>query len=71
MEILVFSTSVRKFRQVRKLARTLNNIAGKGNWNFALDDRDRILRMNTARANSNAAISALQQQGYRCHELLD
>lgn len=45
MEVLVFSTSVQSMDQVKTLAPEINSLAGKGHWNFALDDCDKILRI--------------------------
>jgi hypothetical protein len=69
MNVLVFTTSVDSLQQVKKLEPALNNVAGKGNWNFALDDCDRILRITAQHVKTQTAIRLLQDCGYECAEL--
>lgn len=71
MEVLVFKTSVETPHHVKLLKPMLDSIAGKGKWNFALDDCDRILRIMSARVNSLTAINLLKANGYECSELED
>jgi hypothetical protein len=69
MEILVFATSVASPQEVKTLAPVINKLAGKGNWNFALDDRDRILRIASEKVEPTRAIHLLKQYGFDCKEL--
>ncbi|MDL5047938.1 hypothetical protein QQ054_18130 [Oscillatoria amoena NRMC-F 0135] len=69
MNVLVFSTSVASPGHVQVLAPVLNSLAGRGNWNFALDDCDRILRITSGKVEPRTAISLLQQFGFDCKEL--
>ena len=71
MEVLVFTTSVQSTDQVKLLAPLIDSLAGKDTWNFALDDRDKILRIVSDKVKPNAAIHLLTQFGYRCRELQD
>lgn len=71
MEVLVFKTSVETARHVRSLKPLLDVTAGKGKWNFALDDCDRILRIVSAHVDPLTAINLLRQKGYECSELKD
>lgn len=68
MGVLVFKTSVQSAEGVTKLTHVLNTLAGCNQWNFALDDCDRILRIVTP-INPDAAIQVLMEQGYYCEEL--
>lgn len=68
MEVLVFKTSVQSAEGVTKLTPLLNTLAGCNQWNFALDDCDRILRI-VSPINPNAAIHVLMEQGFYCEEL--
>lgn len=68
-QIHVFATSVQSIRQVKELAPELNGVVGKGNWNFALDDSDRILRISSAYTSAQEAIRILQEKGFECAEL--
>ena len=45
--IYVFKTSVRNKNQVKKLKPDINKILPNEKWNFDLDDRDRILRIDS------------------------
>lgn len=69
MEVLVFKTSVQTPQHVRVLKPLLDSTAGKGKWNFALDDCDRILRIVSTHVNPATAINLLNQHGYECSEL--
>lgn len=70
MEVLVFKTSVETSQHVRSLKPLLDSAAGKGQWNFALDDCDRILRIVSG-VDPASAINLLKQNGYECVELED
>ncbi len=67
--ILVFSTSVESPREIEKLRPLLNSIAGRGQWNFALDDSDKILRIVSNGVNPVQAIQLLEENGFTCTEL--
>jgi hypothetical protein len=69
MEVLVFSTSVQSVEEVKTLAPKINSLAGKGHWNFALDDCDKILRIVSDKVKPQLAIQLLKQHGFDCHEL--
>lgn len=71
MEVLVFSTTVESTDNVRMLSQSLDAAAGSGTWNFALDDRDRILRIVTDRVQPPAVIQLLRDFGFDCFELED
>jgi hypothetical protein len=71
MEVLVFSTSVKSGDDVKELTPLLNSFAGKGHWNFALDDCDRILRIVSSEIEPGATIRLLNDMGYQCKELDD
>lgn len=71
MEVLVFTTSVQSADQVKSLAPMIDSLAGKDRWNFALDDRDKILRIASDNVKPTAAILLLAQCGFRCQELPD
>jgi hypothetical protein len=69
MNVLVFSTSVQSMEQVQSLKPKIDSLAGKGKWNFALDDTDRILRIVSNGVKPQVAIQLLNQYGFECHEL--
>ncbi len=69
MNVLVFKTSVQSHDQVQQLRPLLDNLAGRGRWNFALDDCDKVLRVVSDRVSPEAAIHALKNVGFECHEL--
>lgn len=68
MEIRVFKTSVEP-EHVATLTPFLDVLAGKGKWNFALDDCDRILRVASEGVAPHQPIELLLQQGFKCTEL--
>ena len=69
MDILVFSTSVKTNYEVKSLTPLINSLVGKGKWNFALDDSDRILRIVSDKVKPMNAISLLNKRGFECIEL--
>ncbi len=71
MEVLVFSTSVQSQDQVKILTPQINSLAGKGHWNFALDDQDKILRIVSDHVKAIHAIGVLKENGFDCQELTD
>ena len=71
MEVLVFKTSVETPQSVKMLKPLLDSVAGKGHWNFALDDCDKILRIASLKINAETAIALLNESGYECAELED
>lgn len=68
--VWVFTTSVETPLGVSALAPYLDRLAGRGRWNFDLDDCDRILRV-AADCQQEEIIGLLESCGYRCAELAD
>lgn len=66
---MVFATSVQSTEQVKTLAPQINLLAGKGRWNFALDDCDKILRIVSDNVNPGEAVALLKKYGFECNEL--
>lgn len=71
MDILVFKTSVDSLQSVKTLEPLLDLVAGRGRWNFALDDSDKILRIASGNMSVQSTIRLLQENGYECAELED
>ena len=69
MEVLVFKTSVQSYESVHQLTPLLDALAGKGRWNFALDDCDRVLRIVSYSVQPEEAMRLLTTQGFSCAEL--
>lgn len=71
MEVFVFKTSVESPQHVNLLRPLLDSVAGRGRWNFALDDCDKILRIVSGDLTPQVAIRLLNDRGYECAELED
>ena len=71
MNVLVFKTSVEDWFTVTSLRPSLDDLAGKGRWNFDLADCDKILRIASADVKPEAAITLMTQFGLQCAELED
>jgi hypothetical protein len=71
MQVLVFKTSVEDPQSVRSLKPDLDQLAGKGKWNFDLSDCDRILRIASPNVKAERAIQLLTYFGFNCIELED
>jgi hypothetical protein len=71
MEVLVFKTTVSTPENVKMLKPLLDSSAGRGKWNFALDDCDKILRIQSSRTYAQIAVQMLMEKGFNCIELED
>jgi len=69
--IKVFVTGVRFKKTVKVLRPQLNHLLSGANWNFDLEDRDKILRIESKDLNPELVIKLLIQNGIYCHELTD
>jgi hypothetical protein len=69
MSVLVFSTTVQSVEEVKMLTPKINALAGSGQWNFALDDCDKILRIVSEKVSPQVAIRLLEENGFKCREL--
>lgn len=67
--ILVFKTSVKNKKQIKKLKPHLNKILKKSQWNFDLEDCDKILRVDNKNCLSGKIIEILKNQDFECSEL--
>jgi hypothetical protein len=67
--IYVFKTSVQTENEVRLLKPLLDNALAKIDWNFDLEDCDRILRADTPLENPERIVEILNQKGFACEEL--
>lgn len=66
----MFKTSVPGPAQVRRLGPLLNRLMDReGRWNFDLEDRDKILRVETHRLRAASITGLLHKNGFLCEEL--
>lgn len=69
MEILVFKTNVSSKRKIDRLRPLLTSIPAIKQWNFDLEDCDKILRIETNGLRPAYVESLLQTAGFNCREL--
>jgi hypothetical protein len=67
--ILVFKTDVHNEDCKKKLGAILNQQAGILQWNIALDDNDRILRIVSYVLKPQEIVTLITESGHYCHEL--
>lgn len=67
--ISVFRTSVNTKRKARLLQPYLDSLAAIRQWNFDLEDRDNILRIDSKSQVSVIVIGILNRLGFECVEL--
>lgn len=67
--IYVFKTSVQTENEVLSLKPLLDKALAKIDWNFDLEDCDRILRADTPLAHPERIVEILKQKGFECEEL--
>ncbi len=70
--VWVFKTTVEKETEIAGLAPLLNGLVqGNGDWNFDLEDCDRILRVDAPHVAADEITEVIELQGYLCEELED
>ena len=67
--IFVFKTSVQNENQINDLSSSLNKLLKDAQWNFDLDDGDKILRIDCQAEVLDETIRLLQTNGFDCQEL--
>ncbi len=67
--IFVFKTSVKSKVQIRKLKPFIEQSLPRAKWNFDLQDRDNILRIDHESDVSETVKSLLHSLGFTCEEL--
>jgi hypothetical protein len=68
-EVLVFRTSVNSHDQVDALRPLLELTVAGGEWNFDLEDRDHVLRVDAEGIVSDHIVELLAGLGFACNEL--
>ena len=68
MEVLIFKTSVNDIQEVGRV-KPLLTIPAIENWNFDLEDCDKILRVVTDDLSPRYIEEILQSEGFECEEL--
>lgn len=68
--MVILSTSVESMLLVSALAPSLDQLAGRGNWNFDLEDSDHVLRV-IGHASPDPVIALLRDHGFSAAELSD
>lgn len=69
MHITIFKTSVETPGQVSRLYSALTTLPLIKQWNFDLEDCDRILRVITTELQPQAICQVLQTEGFSCEPL--
>lgn len=69
MEVLVFKTNVRYKKHINEVADQLDQFTDINRWNFDLQDKDKILRVEAADLSPQVIENTLRQAGYYCKEL--
>ena len=69
MEVLVFKTNVSNKRKVSRVRSLLTSIPAIIQWNFDLEDRDKVLRIESNGLNTVFIEALLQNAGFDCREL--
>ena len=67
--VYVFKTSVKYKKQIKKIAPELDKINEIQEWNFDLEDCDKILRIKGRKLNPNSVSNIMCSLGFSCSEL--
>jgi hypothetical protein len=70
MEILVFKTNVTSKKKVSRLVPLLASFPSICQWNFDLDDCDKVLRIEATELNPGSIERLLHGAGFDCRELV-
>ncbi len=69
MDVLVFATSVNEAEQVSRVRPLLTAVSAIEDWNFDLEDCDKILRVVADDISPRFIEVLLQNAGFSCMEL--
>jgi len=69
MEILVFKTNVTSKKKVSMVAPLLTSFPTISQWNFDLQDRDKVLRIESTEPDPGPVERLLLTAGFNCREL--
>lgn len=69
--VLVFKTNKNVPDYTEQVDRALENFKGKIQWNLDLDDRDKILRVESDQVTAEEIIEKMRQADFYCEELED
>ncbi len=69
MEILVFKTDVTSKKKISKVSPLLASFPAIQQWNFDLDDCDKVLRVVTTGLRPGLVESLLRTAGFNCQVL--
>ncbi len=69
MEVLVFKTNVTSKRKVNKVKALLTSFPSIRQWNFDLEDCDKVLRIEAIGLHPTTVESLLHTAGFSCREL--
>ena len=69
MEVLVFKTNVTSKRKVNKVRTLLMSFPTIRQWNFDLEDCDKVLRIEAVGLKPAMVESLLHTAGFSCREL--
>lgn len=70
MEVLVFKTNVASKKKVSRIAPLLTSFPTIHQWNFDLDDCDKVLRIEASGLNPGSVERLLLTAGFDCQELV-
>ncbi len=69
--IFVFKTNVETKQQVDSMSDQINELFPLSEWNFDLEDCDRIFRISIKEGNMDSIISLFKTNGFVCEEISD
>jgi len=69
MEVLVFKTNVTSKRKVNKVKALLTSFPTIRQWNFDLEDCDKVLRIEAIGLHPATVETLLHTAGFNCREL--
>jgi hypothetical protein len=68
-EISIFRTSVNSKCDIEKIKPLLDHLIGIENWNFDMEDSEKILRINNFPNMNNFIAKEINKMGFECIEI--
>ncbi|MEM7297788.1 MAG: hypothetical protein AAF391_05930 [Bacteroidota bacterium] len=70
MKLFILKTDIKTKKQVNKLKSILENLSNIRRWAIDIDDRDRVLKLETLTdAEETEMIRLIRKQGFYCDSL--
>ena len=71
IHVLIFKTNIQLKKDIKNIGTYFDTLAGVIRWNVDIEDRDKVLRVESINENHYQIINMVNQAGFYCEELPD